>query len=145
MTFPKCVPDDHDTGAKARSEEDVRHSNALQYDLPERVFDQNLFEDMRLCFGNAEMRLSLMDLSASLQRDFPDITTRILDRDELFLSAHTLGGRAGMMGFVALRDACWELQHALSTGASVSPACVMMQDAAIATRSAIAVLHQRLL
>ena len=143
MTLPKCVPVNHDAETKSQPE-DARQCNALQHDLPDDVFDQNLFEDMRNFLGNAEMRLSLIDLSASLQQGLPDITAQFPDRDEIFQSAHTMGARAGMMGFVALRDACWQLQHALSTGAIISPAYIVTQDAAIATRHAIAVLQQRL-
>ncbi|MBC7738684.1 MAG: Hpt domain-containing protein [Candidatus Saccharibacteria bacterium] len=130
MTFPKGVADNPD---------------ALQYDLPEGVFDPEMFEDMRSFLGDAEIRLSLMDLSAGLQRGLLDITSQNPDRNDIFQTAHTLGGRAGMMGFVALRDACWKLQHAVSTGANIGPACVMAEQAAMATQLAIAVLHQKLL
>ena len=145
MTFPKCFSDNHDVETQSTSAQDVTLSDALQYDLPAGILDRELFEDMHSFLGNADMRASLTDLSSSLQEGLPDISAQPKDREGIFLYAHTIGSRAGMLGFLALRDACWKLQHAVSTGENITPAYGMAQDAGRATCAAIAILHQRLL
>jgi len=143
MTPPKQITDPRDTELPSAASQADGPSDAFQ-PAPGAVFDPDLFQDLHDFLGDAQMRASLMELADSLQAGFPDILAEPADRDQIFQHAHTLGARAGMMGFVGLRNACWQLQHACSTGTPIGPDYASTQAMAGATRAAIAVLHQRL-
>lgn len=111
--------------------------------MPEDIFDPEIFEELREIRGTARMRLALEDFSTLLHANVTDTAITDTDRDRVFLRAHDLVGRAGLMGFTALRDACVALQHACATGAPFGTELARTRDAAMATRDAIASLLQR--
>lgn len=109
------------------------------------TFDQSLFEELRDLRGDVAMRAALHEVSDFLRDNFGDARTDDLDRDLVFRHAHFLVARAGLMGFIALRDACLDLQHACATAAPFETEYVRTCDAATATRAEIASLLKRCL
>lgn len=107
------------------------------------VFDPELFEELRDLRGTGAMLLALDDLSSYLRDNLSDTVQVAPARDETFRMAHFLVARSGLMGFIALRDACMALQHACATGAPFDAEFARAVDAATATRATIGSLHER--
>lgn len=117
--------------------------DARQRNVPADIFDAELYEDLRELLGDARVRSSLEEMSASLQVIFPDVSAESLDREQIFRHAHALVARAGMMGFTALRDASLALQQACATGAPISDVYERTRATARVTRDAIVSLQQQ--
>lgn len=107
---------------------------------PGTVFDPDLFKDLRDMVGTARMRLALEELDSVLGQAFREAPTLDPDRDLTFQLAHRLAGRAGLMGFTALQNACVQLQQACATRAPFRAEYSRTCRVSLPTREAIAAL-----
>lgn len=106
----------------------------------ETIFDPDLFEELRETIGTARMRLALEDLASILRDTFLERTTVEPDRGQTFKVAHMLTGRAGLMGFTALHNACVQLQQACASRSSFGEEFARTSRVSVSAREAIMVL-----
>jgi hypothetical protein len=111
---------------------------------PETIFDPDLFEELCGMIGTMRMCVALEDLASALQQTFPKQPDVEPDRERTFQMAHLLTGRAGLMGFTALRDACVKLQEACATQAPFGEEYARTCRISLPTQEAIASLLKRL-
>ena len=111
---------------------------------PETMLDPERFEDLRATIGTARLCLALADLAATLRETFGEPPAVDLDRDQTFQMAHRLTGRAGLIGFTALQDACVQLQEACATQAPLREAYARAHRMSLPTQAVIASLLRRL-
>ena len=94
-----------------------REMTGNAHPAPEPIFEPDLYQDLCDTIGAARLRVGLHELASALTTTFLENPPVKPDRSQIFQAAHMLTGRAGMMGFTALQQACADLQHACATQA----------------------------
>jgi HPt (histidine-containing phosphotransfer) domain-containing protein len=112
MTNPKGPKDQPDRNATGGTPSFTTMPGTQTHAAPETIFDPELFEELRATIGTARLHLALADLAATVRATFLEAPAAVADPDITFQTAHKLTGRAGLMGFTALQNACVQLQQA---------------------------------
>jgi hypothetical protein len=143
LTNPQHSADACDPEKELDAPETATIFESVKQGLATNVFHPEFFDEMHDVLGNTRMRLALEEMSSSLRDVFPAMSAEDDNRDQIFLSAHKLVTRAGLMGFLALRDACLELQDACTTGVPINAEYMRAREIILMTRVVIASLLKR--
>ncbi|MGV8986615.1 MAG: hypothetical protein ACOH2H_10055 [Cypionkella sp.] len=120
MPCPECSTNRPDTATMGGPPEFARISGAAAHPARESIFDPELLDELCNTIGKPRMCLALEDMASTLLRVFVEKSAMESDRTWAFQTADMLTGRAGLMGFAALRDTCAKLQQACATQAPFS-------------------------
>lgn len=103
-------------------------------------FDDRVFQDFRELLGDPHAIAALLDLASSLETAFQNPTAGDQDKIEISRKSHFFIARAGIMGFISLRDACLALQTACAVDISIEQAYLNACKSAVVTREIIRIL-----
>lgn len=146
MTGSDCATDRTDTDRPDTDRPERRRvtvAGTATHPHPEVIFDPDLFEELRGTIGVARMQMALQDLAATLPGAFADQNAAGSDPQATFHAAHRLTGRAGVMGFTALQDACVQVQQACEAHGSLGAPLARARRISLLSQRVIVALLKR--
>lgn len=97
---------------------------------PNDVQDQDAFQEACAVFGESDALARLLDFRRDLVTHLSRIAQGPLDNETLRDIAHRTAGRAGVLGFPALTEACASLEDAARRDTGVASAVALWKEQA---------------